>query len=753
MTTTTLTFEHPDIITARRVPVSAAVPVTVESKDAWEDSWSEEPSWRVEWVEFGSSVTLSKAQLTRRYGRKFDGARFSTVQRQELANKWIRITIGNANLVGDTGAPAQWSRWVGYVDVSANQMYGNVDNVPNGRVTILAFGVDAMLLKAVVTDSLVYNKDVNASRTVSFGIPFNSSVDDRQRVPNRSLTKISGSYQFYESAQIDSEYVSDWRPSDAIEYLLNTHVSHIPIAVDVDDLHSMTLPALPTHGVSVHDLITSIIPRTRGFMWWIEYRSTEYGDWDADDWDTTDWAAAEEGFVLKVASMSDADITNYDGTQTLVPGNTSQLALNVGADAGAGFRIQRNIVNQYDEVVVEGARERYITTLDYADGFGLLQRAWSTQLETYYSSGAAEQNDYPLATEISARREFIRAFRDRPQFNAVFREFKYNTNGGVPKASVDGYQDYKQAVTFLPTMGLLEGVDYSDNAIAAGILLDENGATVDPLLTPERQPLALIRHPNSGYYIRIEDLNRAQEVATSKSVALDWSGSVRVVGSGQRIAINVVGAPQEAIATADFQSLPEEIAQSGINWKTNLLVTIAIEAGRRARGRWPVADPDALLGRPKRTLFVHAGDTFMFDYVVPDTVVDVDSSNGQLITSNGGVLRSDIPRLTDIAKQLYEWHCTERATLEASVSLDDNAEYIRLGSMVSTVKHGVSSGIQTTHTLNTPITHMRIDCAVFESEQPPMELLPPKLHFRTDFAEIDALRLMAADMTRVPNEQ
>jgi hypothetical protein len=133
-------------------------------------------------------------------------------------------------------------------------------------------------------------------------------------------------------------------------------------------------------------------------------------------------------------------------------------------------------------------------------------------------------------------------------------------------------------------------------------------------------------------------------------------------------------------------------------------------------------------------LVVYAGDSFRQDYVVPATVLDVET-DGTLITSEGGYVRDDTDLLKSLARVTYEWWNQDRVILTLATTQLTSA--IQPGYFIVDV--GDSTVPNNGHYMhvNTVVSELRITWPRLEGNQ----LASPVMEIVTGAGELDPMTL------------
>jgi hypothetical protein len=148
-----------------------------------------------------------------------------------------------------------------------------------------------------------------------------------------------------------------------------------------------------------------------------------------------------------------------------------------------------------------------------------------------------------------------------------------------------------------------------------------------------------------------------------------WACTLRPQETLPGFILEVHGAPQHVIAKDTFTATDDTDEQDWygeVDWR-DFRFTVCAEFHEYCEAEWPPArnagdDIDSVL----HIRCPHK----RFDYMQTGTVLDVDDE-GQLVTTDGGLIQDDRVELQNIARAAYEWYANPRAALEIEThSLD-----------------------------------------------------------------------------------
>jgi hypothetical protein len=597
-----------------------------------------------------------------------------------------------------------------------------------GEQHLVCYGLERLLAEHTV-DYSYWRDDDGEPKRIERAIAFNA---DGQ--PNCSPAKFDGVYHF----GTDRQTVKHWTTHDIVEYLLKYHTprnkANLPVVefrlrpIFPSPLPDWDEPVLEAQGVRTLELLDQLIPRQRLLGWYLEVTNANRVD-------------------LVPFTFTEADIGVLVAGGRPIPANKNQLSLNFEADVSADVAVKRSAIDACDQVIVRGARRRSCFTVSFADG--TLARGWTPAEETSYRAGASGDAAYPAAEEIMERQE--RNAEARALWTRVYARFELDAGwdlragdgegadeGGkqpvfpVPGAAADPFPIYRLDMEIEPTTPLIMGVDYAADKVKLGTV-DETTAfgyrEELPLFVawklPETDPVRWLAVEQLGALADIEETEDEDNHA--------FSVSVHVVPHSRSFELHVHGQPQHAIAGFDFTPL-EEDEDLGKHDFRKMAVTLSVRDDRYCEGRWP-EDKDLPAGRSalKRYL-INAGPGYKQDYLVPQTVVAIDTS-GELVRSSGGYLRDDSPLLKATAKVALSWYGRPRGVL--SLRSGQLNEELFLGQLVLDVGDPAAAGGHH-DTLNTVVTQVELAWPRSVDSRPQ----PPTMTWTTQAGELDPLRLM-----------
>jgi len=737
----------PTLLRFRSQTRSTVLAQRVYWKARWADEWSLVPFLWCAQAEWACNPTIPTAVFKWRYGYKLDPGDLEFAARLRERNRarfYVKAEFDNHAIDSESEGPL---RWYGTLEVELDELLGPLTKTIGGENVVLAtganhftgYGLEFQLEQAIVDTAVVAGSP--SDYVVGRGLAFHASarLNDVVSTGNRSLAKgEGGSYVFHEAKTGGK----DWSTRDAVEYLLAHHAPKdhndqvwLPFKLsDPDDvLPTWDKVAQETHGRSTRSLLNSLIPRQRLIGYRIDPDDSPGGD-----------------IRLRPFSFTDTPIPITAVPGAAIPANDRTFRLVFDEDRGAIPTLKRSVLDEIDQVIVQGARRTSTGTFSYADG--TLANGWTSDLETKYELGASTAGDYPSDVEERILRNA--QARSADYLKPVYSRFVLpdgfdckvgDGEGGTKRPLTPSDGDETKAVPlapddlrFMDALPLLEGYDYSTSL---------SNPTETHIGEHKRmQPIVLFRRSDwaSGkrVYRHAESAGIGADLAMSLDVFDIWSARCRVADKDGALLVEVANTYQHAIAYDDFTPLGDDIEVGTASFR-KMLVTAAVEWSEFATATCPAVAP---FGRDvARRLRIDAGNAFRCDYVAPNTVLGLDAQTGLLQRSTeGGFLRDDRPKLQAIAEVAFEWYRRVRRVLEFRTTLVNSA--LRIGDYIAAVGDPDLNGEVTTDDVNSVVTSIRVVCPAIESEGS-VSIGPPAIEYQTAFGELDSIKLVESAFT------
>lgn len=595
-----------------------------------------------------------------------------------------------------------------------------------GEQHLVCYGLERLLAEHTV-DFSYWRDDNGGPKRIERAITFNPGGQ-----PNRTPEKFDGVYHF----GTDRQTVKHWTTHDIVEYLLKYHTPRNKAGLPVVEFRLRPIfptpipdwdtPELEAQGVRTLELLDQLLPRQRMLGWYLEVTNANRVE-------------------LVPFTFTEADIGVLIEGAKPIPANKQPVNINFERDVTADVAIKRSAIDRCDQVIVRGDRRRSCFTVGFADA--TLVRGWTTQEEVDYMAGASVLDSYVPAEikECQERNAEVRAL-----FTRVYARFELDKDWDLLAGDGEGTTEGEKAPVFpdgdaadpFPiyrfdmeieaTTPLWLGVDYSGDKVKFGTVNESTAWGVR-----EEMPLFVawaIPETDPRRWVPVEQLGALMEIEeTEEEDNRSFSVSVHVVPHSRAFELHVHGQPQHAIAGFDFTPLDvdEDLGEHDFR---KMAVTLSVRDDRYCEGRWP-EDKDLPPARSAlKRYVVNAGNGYVQDYLVPNTVVGIDSE-GELLKSSGGFLRDDSGLLKAAAKVAFSWYGRPRSVL--TLRSGQLTEELFLGQMVVTIGDPAAAGGHT-ETIHTVITQVELHWPRAVDSAPP----PPSMTWITQAGELDAVRLI-----------
>lgn len=765
---TTIHFPHPTEDTPIKSGVVLQYAPEVFVRQKWGDTWLPYPKLAPIEVTWSVAPTLPVATFEMDYGsvrppyRELDSDGNEILGFQEVT-KWSAT-----NLVGwfvrvkcvtnaSESKPIELARyWYGRIEQAYDDQGGvelvkklNDDGTTStivrahGRVTVVAIGLEKLL-----ADHQVLNSWCQGLTEIGVPLDFNRA-GPKGVEGNRSQDPFLFTYLF----ATDPATAKKWSTRNIVEYLLAYHVpkdqadtkklfwsladSSKPFLSDTD------APLLKCDNASTYSLISQLLDRRRGLMWWAEV------DYQAD----VENDSPNAPIWIRCNSINSDPVM---GSKITTPANTSQINVEYDSDPLTKTVINTSDLQRFDQVVVRGPRIRCVGTFSAQDG--TLEAAWKSTDEEEYEAGGTP---HPEGTAKVTKEERNLRVRRQPKLSKVFSVFRipsdwdFQVGDGIGGdkhplfRDVDGepLENNYMELFFEQTMPILEGADYSLTNIPAGVV---PLATVDE---HEMKPLVFFRRPkwtSPPYKYQPAEGSLASREQVDPKENMRIQCYIAVPQGTKTIELNVSGDPQHAIAFADFTPISGEDKACGeVDWR-KMVVTASIESQHHTEAVWPdpASENDAV-----RKKVIYAGDQYYQHYVAPSTVVGIDA-DGVLIRSDGGWIpttgapEDPIPYLQDIAKVSAAWYTVQHFEMSLQSYRLKAQNDIPLGALVLKAGGGVAAaeyGLDKID-VNAPVTQITFRYPTGSGTRTPAATM----EIKTWAGELDAVELVPARLTKRP---
>lgn len=729
----------PEPIVTTEQTIRDAETFTVSTRRYWEDDWTEQPHLFPNWLSFTANPSISAAEFEWRYGEgmRHDEKSFDQVDFLDLARYWVKIEVYC------NGAEADPLVWIGIVQETGDNPQGTMQHKTAGVARMLAYGPELLLERQILATSWVEGSD--GPQRIGRGLVFNDEHktrpsggidkklhDDRKtnRSPAKADLKTGGSCYVF-ATELDK--AEDWSPLDIVEYLLAAHAplddedqATVPFALDSTAAAALPYwgkPPIHTQRRSLAAVLSDVMDRRRLLGYTVETNP------DAD------------GFRVRPFTYADADIDFEDGHIWMANPDQKSLDFDTALDIES-VHVKDSASQCYEQVIASGAR--IVCCGSASDADGTLVGHYEDAMRMDYLLAASGDAGY-AALDNSRKILANQIHRGHERLGRVFAAYGLRKTwdgdvgdgiGGTKNAllpwELSGCEIDADARWYLGDLRWLHELplktdhDYADSLIEDDAVADE---TPEGLKWHYRPTYAVIKVPAtvvlSEPYCEIEKLGRLAEVEfTGDGAGTDVSFSLQVQPDGPGAIIRAHGGVgQHELAGAEFASLGAIDPLGAFDW-TELIVTFAMEADRHVEVKYPESIDDR--SDAVRIVRIDASEHAGLHYVAPGTVVHLDA--GQLVHSEGGVIRDDRPLLEKLARTAFEWYGRRRQTL--TLCYRQASDLFKVGDLITTIGSG-----ETEEPIRTVISEVRIDFAKDDRET-------HRTTIHTQWAELDVLRLL-----------
>lgn len=726
-------------------PLQARVkPQRVYFKTRWQNEWElVSPNAWCNGATWNAAPSTATAEIEWRYGIALAPGARQFVARLRNAGKirtLVKIEYDTFGLGVDNPSPLQW---VGSIEIEMDNFQGAVTrsfgatpaSYGSGKLFYHAVGLESLLANASVLGSWIADGSqgkVFVGRALTFN---HSGVGNRSRD-----TGPDGVYLFHDRPTGGET----WSTDDIVRYLLKYQTPKdnwgnvtVPITLNsfLATVPIWDVPVVTQENKTLQELLNVLLPRQRLLSWTLRYKPAPFA-----------------GDTLEVAAFSLAGDDIFAPTDPphfgpVVAANPNQFRLVVEHDRGLSLAIKRVGSDIADQVVMRGARRT--STASFGFGESSLTSGWPSALELEFEAGASGATDYPPASEVGARMERNRQARAADRFSAVYARFVLPPDfdgfvgNGVGLIATEPLMprddDASLSAPLAPEdlrfapMVLLEGLDYA----TVPVPVDRSQPTPH-----KRKPLVLYPRSDSDVdhdrYRQVDTIGLAAELPENIELGDVWSASVQLAEDGALL-VHVQSAPQEIIASQDFSRLDCDIdlADFGkVNFRL-LTVTACVQWSAFAEGHYP----PSIAGTTDitRIMILLAGDDYRCDYLVPDTIIGLQSGSAELIRSEGGFIRDDREQLTALAKVAFEWYQEIRQSLSFTSHLLNDR--LQVGDYIVALGDPAAAGDIARQDINSVVTQIEVKSPSSESEGSPHVSLP-SISYETAFGELDPLALL-----------
>jgi hypothetical protein len=667
----------------------------VYARALWQDAWTEVPYLYCAEVQFALAPSIPSATLVYFYGQILqpDKTAHEEYSRLSLPDRcFVKVEIDQPDMPVESGPPEEQPPivWYGRVHTDVDRPMGEVAGMigedlartPTGLQMLQCYGLELDLDWRPVTTAWVRKGgvDVEIGRTIAFNRGGGNRRTDNLATDlelGKNMSNTNGdkvARLFADRLDGDAE---QWNTDDIVLYLLKYHGPKTSYdddvygEIDFDPESQIEWlqwqkPTLDPHGKTVRALLNELIDRRRLVSWCLKVANDDGNG--GGDLQLSVWSFNEEPIDLEDISLT---------------ANPFQLSLDFEEALNViDPQIDRVQLDTYHQVVVTGARRTSTFTIDIYSG--LLTRHYQDD-DLINGYNEAFSTDATYATlELEEQQRKNAEVRAEERFDRVYSYFGLidNWDGltieddrvcpklgnfgeivpvGDDEISGDQEPFWQPGMRFLHELPLKELHDYSGDKI-------ENGEVTNTL--PEGQ---IPDYRSMLLYLEFDvDGEEEDRVVRADRVGEDfgsekeddggrsWSCSVRPRADTAGIVVRVAGAAQHKIDPDNFVALDEDVELADEKL-TNIGATVCWECDCYAEVRYPLDDGIDVIHDVLRQLRIDLGDDYRLDYVAPNTVVQIEK--GAKVTSNGGFVRDDRPRMRAVAQVAFNWYSKPRRAI------------------------------------------------------------------------------------------
>jgi hypothetical protein len=641
----------------------------------WADEWELQDRVYCEGFTEVAGPDVAEATLSFVYGfvQPSETVTYSQRAAKNINGWWVKVEL-------DQDEEEETVRtWYGIVVSTDNNRFGLTTSrgmtADSGEQTFHCRGLEFALMRKTLTSSFAFDsggEEIEIGRAIGFNLGQGRDNNNQRHGNKSSDIGENDAYIFAFDVGIggvSEEAATQWSVQDIIVYLLHYHPPKNVLSNDVLNWQSpdggdakileKLFPIVQADGKSVKQILDEIIDRRR----LVGYTIIVQGD--------------DETPKIDVFTFNK---TTFDMTgEATIPANSNQQTWYFDDDANIEVAIiSADDATRHDVVVARGAPLTSVFTIANnasATDYEWMNKDWNDDSVDTYNDGASTGGSYSGLVSID-KQAANQAFRADTQFEKVFRAFMLDPefDGQQPNATVicpDPTQEgedespsglsttfWYPGLRFLDTLTLRTDFDYTTVED-----FETTSKTSDNSQPDYLRPFAVTVIGSGSLYYRMDRPGQGKMTAELlKNDGLNWAASLRMQDDCPGLFIDVHGAPQHVIASAEFSPVDDDDEyddQPVIDWK-KILCTICCEFDQHVEARYPSGELDTETDFV-RELVIEAPQ-YRLDYLTPGTVVGVDDE-GALITTDGGYIRDDRAYLQDIARRAYEWYGTARKAL------------------------------------------------------------------------------------------
>lgn len=699
---------------------------TISHRNSWDDPWVAIPYCYADRAEVTTGNAIGGATLNYEYGeiQQPDQATFSTYTPLSILGHWIRIQWNP----GGATPPGSLYTWYGIATDESFSEHSERTAIQSGTQRIECVAPNWLLTRKQVLDSHVF-KELDAGNPVALiakeGLIFNPIAGGRSQTikGNRYQTIDTDGIAMFSS--VNDSTATTWNAGQAIKYLLQRMppvTEPLPYEWDISAASMAkcawhTPEHIVTHGQTLHAIINAILPRSRGFVWWVTV--DEAGD---KIWVNVD-TVLENDLVLP-------------GSGVTVTKNDNQYDIDYDDDAVvSGSAVVTSTQRRYEQVIVEGARRGVVCTLTLNDATpgttNGYTETWDSADKLAYDDAFSGDAGYgALGTE--KQKQYNDALRkSNPQTAKVYSTFtlagdwdRTARNGAIaypdvdeataeltgappPEATADVWV---KGIRIQPYLPLYADLEYADPEAPTGSLstrteFEKALVVVDP--DPDNPSSKRIQVDRLHSLSSSERGDVAGSVTNGRVTLDDSSPTFRISSSSQN---HIFAHGSYNVATAAVSNEVPMFDYQTIEATFYLTFPDRVRVAEPAI--FPLEEHDL-----SSVLLIRLGERAHADYMPEYTIYRVtdDHDVKEVGAGNSGFVRDDRDQMRDLASMAYEWY--GRASQAIELNLRQTNSQLEIGYFIDQIRLAKD--------VKSVVTHIAWD------------LKNQTTKIRTDYAELD----------------
>lgn len=613
------------------------------------------------------------------------------VTKLDIVRQYCKIEVLDGDAKDDTESATPLKTYFGRIEAVEDMSFARDFGYSSSGTQIFTVYDLKVLLQDVILRKTVIQLEDDETLEIDQALGFNvSPVGHRRHHGNLTSDNTDKTFSWLPSPEDVSEEDYDepipWTARLAVQYLIENDVpkdkdGNIPILWEFANGEAVQWYdiAVQREGRTSLDVLNELIDRRRMVGYWLDV---------TDDPEFTITIRAFTFAADDISMPGGFDLPANSDTTTLVA-QTSPVTDEIVLGELA--------THQADKVRVEGEPATITLTLKYGDAESdkHLVNGWTDTLETEYVAASGTDEDENTI------------FRLQDKYDDVFSRFILSDVWVQKYVRVSDDQEFYACIPLADIPDDVEDADLEDLFKVGGS--SEAGkwwhrghrflqylATIDEDTKQYRPMFVLFQDAtDTDKYHFAEKLNAS---------GTDYDFACHVYTLPDRPGVKVKVAKQggqQLIASEAWEgagATPGELdptEATSVSYE-DMLVTGTMEYDERCYVEQVINETAQTL----REIVIRVPDARL-DIEAPGCVTDVDQ-NGELVESNGKVLRDDRGRLSDTLTAAVEWYGTPRRA--ARLSYSDSAPILGVGQFITELEIGPS-----TQAINTPVTGLAFD--------------------------------------------